>query len=669
MIVRPARLLSLLCLACSPVTLAVGAENDSTDPDTVQLGTLVVTGTRTEKSLDDTPVRTQVVSAEEIRRTHARTLKEALENVPGLQLVEIHGKSGYEVQMQGLNSDEVLVLIDGFPVAASTGSTVDLSQFALVDVERIEIVKGATSAQFGSSAMGGVINVITRRVEPGLSAVLVADAGSYGDQNTSGKSLDAARQHLRGNLEGGNRSLRGRLSAEWLQDDGFTTDTSSWDREGDTMRRRQFDARGDWRPDPASLLWLEGNRYDEDTSERYSYYAPPNTIPQMLSETVSRNRLGAGASRTWSNGLRSELRALDEHYDGLSLEYSQGYETARRDTGQHLDHVSAQVDLPVWYAQVWTLGSDYHRSTLVQTVDGVSEIDGGRAVSSSRELFVQNDITLGSRVELLPGLRYQDDSDFGGHSAPKLSLRWTWLDSLDWRSHLRLSYGAGYRVPNLKERHYLFDHSSLGYKVVGNPDLKPESSRSWQAGISLLSGDERFSADLNLFRNHVEDLIQTDLDNAQVINGIAYYSYENVARARTRGAELGVQWQLIRVLRLTGSWTWTDTKDLDTGLQLTRRPRVIARLGADWTVLSGTGLSLRLRHQGHEFGDSANQERSPAWNSLDLKLNQQLSDAMSLFAGIDNLTNEQRDFNATTDYRPISGRNFYLGLRYAWDHS
>src|SRR5690606_4044203 len=124
----------------------------------------------------------------EIERIHARTLKQALENVPGLQLREVRGKSGYEVSLQGLTSDQVLVLIDGLPITASTGSTVDLSQYLVGDIDHIEVVKGATSAQYGSSAMGGVINVITRRSAPGFSGAVSVDAGSRGHQNASGGS-------------------------------------------------------------------------------------------------------------------------------------------------------------------------------------------------------------------------------------------------------------------------------------------------------------------------------------------------------------------------------------------------------------------------------------------------------------------------------------------------
>ncbi|MCA3207452.1 TonB-dependent receptor plug domain-containing protein, partial [Cupriavidus sp.] len=218
-------------LAAAPQARAQQA--GSGDP----LPTVVVTGTRSEKTLDETPIRTEVVDRQEIERTHARTLKDALENVPGLQLREIHGKSGYEVTLQGMTSDQVLILIDGLPISASTGSTVDVSQYLLTEVDHVEVVKGASSAQYGSSAMGGVINVITRPVAKGFAAAATADAGSYGAQNAHG-SPGALHGNIR--LEGGTGQIRGRISADVLDNKGFAVDPDGWTRRGDKIRREQY---------------------------------------------------------------------------------------------------------------------------------------------------------------------------------------------------------------------------------------------------------------------------------------------------------------------------------------------------------------------------------------------------------------------------------------------
>ena len=157
---------SLIYLAVASLSLsnAFAAENttDAAEDAVRSNETWVVTGTRTERLLDDTPVRTEVVSREQLDTLHARNVAEALKTVPGLMLKDIHGKGGQEVWLQGLDADRVLILVNGRPVTASTGSSVDVSQLATADIERIEVVKGATSALYGSSAMGGVVNIITR---------------------------------------------------------------------------------------------------------------------------------------------------------------------------------------------------------------------------------------------------------------------------------------------------------------------------------------------------------------------------------------------------------------------------------------------------------------------------------------------------------------------------
>jgi outer membrane receptor for ferrienterochelin and colicins len=638
--------------------------------DETTLAPIVVTATRTEKAADESPIRTEVVDRAEITRTHALTLKQALENVPGLQLREVHGKSGYEVSLQGLTADQVLVLIDGLPITASTGSTIDLSQYLLGAVERVEVVKGAASAQYGSAAMGGVINVITRRIEPGFSGALSADAGTRGPQDVAGFGKRQG-QFL---LEGGDAAWRLRLSGDALDDRGFATDPDGWARQGDAMQRQQVAARASWLPqrggDRRSELWVDAGHYREDDEQRYTFYAPPNLVPQRKTERITRDRVAAGGEWTAGSGLRLQLKGVDERYDSHSIEYSNEAVAGDRSSVQRLDHVSAQVDLPAWRSQLWQFGVDARRETLTQLSNGASEIDGGDASRSSRELFVQNDVMLADDWELVLGLRAQDDSDFGGHNAPKIALRAPAFDSGGWKGTLRASLGQGYRVPNLKERHYLFDHSSLGYMVIGNPGLQPESSNSAQLGLSI-SGPQRSTIELQAFVNRVKDLIQTDLVNYTLVNGVARYTYRNVARARTAGLETAFGWQALAALRLSAGWTWTQAKDLDTDAELTRRPRQQTRLGLDWQLLETTGLSLRARHQGSELVDSAGGGRSPGWATLDLALNHDLAEiakGLRAYAGVNNVFGRQRDFADANDFGPIAGRYVYVGLAYRFSN-
>lgn len=650
-----------------PWLVVAAAQAQEAEPPSLK--PMVITATRTERAIDETPVRTEVVTREEIERTHARTLKQALENVPGLQLREVLGKSGYELSLQGLSADQVLVLIDGLPITASTSSTVDLSQYLLDDVERIEVVKGASSAQYGSSAMGGVVNVITRRTPAGFGGTATVDVGSYGSQNDSGKSARANVRHTRFSLGGGGERWRLAVAGDRLDDAGFGLRPSEYPRQGDANLRQQASARGEWLPGKNGRAWIEASRYTEDDTQRYNLYVPPENVPQRKEEDITRDRLSGGVDWRFANGLRAQVKGVHENYDSHSPGYSNEVLATNRRSSQRLQHLGTQFDLPAWGRQLWMVGTDWHRETLAQTSNGASELDmAGRAERTNTELFVQNDIILNDRWELLLGLRGQHDSDFGSHWAPKLSVRANLLDADDWKGVLRASIGQGYRVPNLKERHYLFDHSALGYRVVGNPNLKPESSNSLQVGGTLSRGG-RLSIDVNAFYNRVRDLIQTDLANASVVDGIATYTYANVARARTSGLEASVNWRVSSALALNGAYTLTRTRDLSTGQELTRRPRDIVRLGADWSFLPASTLSLRVRRQSDELVDTTTRARSSGWTTLDLSLTHRISRSATLFFGVNNLTNRQRDFADANDFGPVAGRFIYVGAKFAFGHA
>jgi outer membrane receptor for ferrienterochelin and colicins len=630
----------------------------------VTLDAVVVTATRTERRVEDTPVRTEVISREEIEKTHARTLKDAIENVPGLQLREVHGKSGYELSLQGLSSDQVLVLIDGLPIAASTGSTVNLSQYLLSEVDHIEVIKGAASAQYGSSAMGGVINVITRRVQAGFSGSAAVDVGSYGHQNDSGKAWDAGTKHGQFRLEGGNEQWRLRVSGDTLDDAGFAVKPDGWARQGDASKRQQLGSKLSWLPQANSEVWFEASRYLEDDVQRYQQYVPPKLIPQEKTEAISRDRFVLGAKNIFDNGTRVQLQLLDEQYQSLGQAYSQNFRVSQRDFNQQLNHLSAQVDLPSWYGQLWQLGVDWRKERVSQSVNGVSEFYGDKRVSKeSRELFVQNDIFLGDDWEVVLGLRVQDDSDFGTHAAPKIALRGNVWESGDWKMVVRSSVGQGYRVPNLKERHFLFDHSALGYMVLGNPNLKPESSKSWQLGANIALA-KQFSLDVNAYLNQVKDLIQIDESNAVKNNGIAQYTYKNIDRTETKGIETTLDWRIFRPFNINASYTWNQSKDLNGGRELTRRPAHMARLGFDWQIAEGSEFTLRSRYQSAELISS--DHYSAGWTTADIKFNQHINKNIKAYIGIDNVSNVQRDFSNQNDFGPISGRFFYLGTAFAW---
>lgn len=630
------------------------------------LDPIVVTATRSEKKLTDSPIRTEVVSENELKRTNASTLKDALENIPGILLREIHGKSGYEISLQGLSSDQVLVLIDGLPLAASTGSTVDLDQYLIASVDHIEVIKGAASAQYGSAAMGGVINIITKKVADGVSVSGQVDIGSYGKQNANGKAASINNHHEKIKIEASNGDFKGRFSADQLKSDGFAVDPALYPLQGDEQNRQQYSIYGAWQPSDQFSIWVDFNDYQETDHQRSLNFVPPFYLKQYKVEDIQRQRLSAGSKFTLLNNIQVDIKGVHETYDTTSTQTLDGYLSALRNSDQENNHFSSQVSLPTWYRQNWQLGYDWHEEKLDQSNNGKFELQGGAVSRDRNEFYLQNDAQLTDQLDVVVGWRFQNDDDFGDHNAFKLSSKYRFYEQNELFADLRLSYGQGYRVPNLKERFYSFDHSYLGYIVIGNPNLKPESSNSYQLGLSLVK-NEFWNANINLFWNDVKDLIQTDYDNAQVVNGITQYSYSNVAQAETKGIETTAQWHISTYLAVSGAYTYTEAQDKTTNKWLTRRPKHIARIGADYSFNDQLDLTLRARYQSEEFGDSANLQKSPDWFSIDTQIDYQISPYISAFIGIDNILNQQRDFNASVDYRPIEGRYSYTGLRFNWN--
>ena len=639
-------------------------------PHTAQLDPMIVSATRVERALSNAPIRTEVVGKQEISQIHARSLKEALENLPGLQLREIHGKSGYEASLQGLSSDQLLIVIDGMPLAASTGSAVDLSQYATLDIERIEIIKGAASAQYGSSAMGGVINIITRQAKPGLRGSLLYDAGSYDKQNIGESSTTLAQQHLSAALEGGNEKFKAQISADVRNNKGFDANPETWVRQGDHSERSQYGASFTYQPQLHSYVKIEGQRFEEDDQQ----WLPEENgrLPNKY-EHILRNRLNLSAAHRFQHGSRLTFKSLLERYQSDSYKKNIGYASYdKRDMELDTEFASLQLDLPSGFLSLdkhqLQVGVEMRNETLSQLKDGRAEIgQQGDADRQNYELFVQDDYFFSNKGELVLGARIQNDSDFGYHASPKAALKYRLLEQDEQQLLVRASVGSGYRVPNLKERYYTFDHSSIGYMVMGNSSLDPETSISYQLG-TLWQISQRSSLDLNAFYNDVQDLIQTDDSRAEVVNGINIYTYKNIEQAQTYGFESVFNTALASNLTLSAAHTYTQAKNKKTGESLTQKPEHIARLGLSWQALDNWNITLRGRHQSRELAATNPTTWSPAWTTFDLKTSYRILPQLRVFAGVDNLTNQQRDFNSGTDFGPISGRFTYVGLELSAGH-
>jgi len=658
----------VLVTAVGLFTFASGSANAYTQLEEIT----VTTGTKTERNLLDVPVRTEVVTQEELAQTHARDVAEALKNQPGLLLKRIHGKTGQEVWLQGLDADRVLVLIDGRPVSASTGASVDLSQIAIGDVDHIEIVKGAASVLYGSEAMGGVVNIITAKNKKAFNYSLVLDAGTHGSQNQGDDLND---KHAKVQFGGNKGSWHYNFLADIRKKQGTDLDKSTWSTEGASGDKENLAFEIGYTTDSGGIFSLKPTFYKEDLSGNFSSFSPGiGEITKIKKEEATRKNITLSFTKPFTNGDKLSTWYIREDFEDITQQDTvlTDFNDQQRTGNSAFEKAEIQWDKNISDNQVLTLGVVGSNSSLkqVQTINTatsssvVDEINGTKR-RDNIEVFIQDDIFIGDNLEILPGFRYQDDSDFGTHTAPKISLMYTpqWSDKVD--TKLRFSVGQGYRVPTLKDRHYIFDHSALGYMVIGNPDLQPETSTSFTTGIELNKTD-KFRAELNFFRNDIKDLISTSLDETDsAAAGLSIYKYTNVGKAQTQGLDLTVSNQLSHNLSSSISYSYLEAIDSDTNKTLTQRPAHQVKVKLDYDVPKyKANIALFGNFQSKEFVDSDNTISSPAYSTFDLKLNKEIRKGTKLFLGIDNITNTHRDVPISgQDFRPESGRFVYAGIR------
>ena len=660
----------------------------------VELETIVVTATRSDRALSDAPVAVQVLSRQKLDDNQAHTLKDALALLPNVYLREVHGKTGYEVSMQGFSGDQVLVLIDGLPITASTGSTVNLNQYLNMDIEQIEIVQGAASAQFGSAAMGGVINIITKPIRA-TKAHVTTEVATNGKQNPSGNTIDANKRYVEASIEGaldkGNR-LHARLSSSYLDNKGLSIDNEAWPQLKDASEQSQVSARLSYTPEGLNrdattnnkLLsnaqyWLEASHYKEDDISRFNYYVAPRNLAQQRDEDITKQRFSIGArtdiSPTDANGTRNNTyklsgQALYENYQSTSTTKTQQTVTSARDTDISTALAQAQLDLPALmlsdtHTHLIQVGGQVQQDKLSQTKNQINELIADNVSRDVGEIYLQDDWLIGNNWEVLSGIRYQNDEDFGDHIAPKVALKYNHLDSSGRDHILRASVGSGYRVPNLKERYYVFDHSNLGYKVMGNPNLQPETSTSYQIGYQGQLSDT-VNVTLNGFYNDIDDLIQTDEDNSSFEGNIAIYQFKNVDSARTYGGDIGMDWQLDSRAKLQANYAYINTHNNVTDTELTYKPNHKAMLALDYRLNDKLQLIPRLNYESKQLISTSEQSYSPSWWTLDTKLNYDASRNLTFYGAINNIFDVQRDTKDASDYRPIDNREWLLGASYKW---
>ena len=601
----------------------------------ISLDQVVVTAARREQALKDVAVTTEVVTRREIEQTGASDLASVLTEQLGIDLQGGH-PAGAGIMLQGLGSERVLVLLDGQPVAGRISGVFDVSRIPTSVIERVEVVKGPQSTLYGSEAMGGVVNIITRSpLAHTLGADVALSAGTQGRlEGTAGLSvghgswssaLTTSRRET--NLTPGRGSEIGALAA-----------------------RTDVAAKLVWSPDSATSL--EASVLGLDERQRWM----SGTYFNFGDNTQVSGRL-TGA---WQRGRhRFAPTFYASIFDHLSRGSTEPKPIAGDDGQRQLQRIFEaellyNTQLGMARRHALDLGVELRRDDTRS-----ANVPGGLRASTRVEPFAQLELQAAA-FSVVPGVRMSWSEQWGTHVTPRLAMRYEASDNVTFRA----SAGSGFRAPDFKELYMFFQNQSAGYAVEGNIELRPESSRNLTAGLEW-AGDRVYLRG-QLFQNQFRDFIETRPISAP--GDPPVYRYSNVDDGWTRGADLETGWSLGR-LRAEAGYSRLATRDRATDKPLLGRPEQSGRIGANYAHPSGLRLSATAMHTGRTpmQRDTATGSITGwrnAFTRADVRIAQRIPGGLQLAIGADNIFDQR-----PSDWAGFTGRHLYTTLTWNFERT
>lgn len=627
---------ALAAAADEPVPVEeVPADTSAEAPDDAD-EVVVVTATRLPGTVDGSAVATEVIDREMIERSGADTLAQLLEMQAGVQVFQTVGVT-QGVRIRGHETRHVLILVDGQRTVGRVNGSVDLQRFDLARIERVEIIKGASSALYGSDALGGVINLVTRGSKSPWHAEAGVEAGGY----ASPDHKDARTPVSRGEAASGLDQLRidaglgldqgpvnVRADAAFLGYDPFRPDGPSTVISG--IKQVSAGARLAFRlPERARLGvrfdWMQRDADGTDSTATGAVLDRLNRT-ETYDLTLSGETKLAEGWRTYLSlhgGLfRDQLRTDQRESDRLD---------AYTETSDRLIDGRAQVVGQLHPRHTISLGAEVLLEQLVadRLVDG----KGGRQRGA---LFAQWEARPANAagLVLLPGVRVDVDSRFGAFASPKLAVRLDPVEALT----LQFSGGVGYRAPDFRDLFLYFENPGVNYRVEGNPDLRPERSVGGTLDITTRPHD-LVTIGVSAWADSVRNLIQAELAADATPNSPQVYSYVNVGRARIAGAAFTTTLGDLSTVLATLTYTFTHTRDIEADLPLSGRPEHQGTLSLTGEVPVVRLLpTLRTAVVGpRSFTVAEESVIVPTYLNLDLQLAWAWKDRLRLYVGVDNL--------------------------------
>jgi outer membrane receptor for ferrienterochelin and colicins len=632
---------------------------------------MVVTGAKVEQNLEETVEAVEVISAEEIARMGAKNVAEVMQNIPG---VVIYDHPQATVMMQGFEGAYVKVLINGMEITGDTGGATPVNMIPVSDIERIEIIRGASSVLYGSDAMGGVINIITRKPDKGKVSARLKEEFASTIRSYSEAYIGYANNLFSVSLTG---------SFDW--DDGKVVQVRNTRRETidiyDVPAARLGSVRGDasWYH-PGGELALYGawmNSLLNVSADMENGYDFMNTkIEGGLKESY---RLSDFAML---DGFFS-YRQLN--YDADRIDYSRGTTSAYSHSLFRDLEGEARFSWEPLISHSLLFGVNAKREALES-----DSFDTEKSMAMT-SVFTQDTWNIGGadKFRIVPGVRFDyrppndSDEDHIFKVSPKLSFRYDPAEDLV----LRLSYGMGFKTPSLKQNYWFFFHPApYNFLLIGNPNLTPETSHGFN-----LSGDYSVTGELSLsagaFFNYIFDLIDdyiTDENpgsapnsSGKMQNFIYKRSYRNVGEAITAGGDVSLRHNGRRFkTALTYNYTLAKELNQDTDAWTDLASRVPHQVNATVSCLIPvieTTVQAQANWNAPQLVSYADQTYTPDYLMVNLRIAKTFfGEKLEVYGGVQNVLNNIH-FITSTDgqnqeeyYGLREGIIFSIGVAFKW---
>ncbi|WP_230281457.1 TonB-dependent receptor domain-containing protein [Croceicoccus sp. Ery15] len=619
--------------------VAAAAENtvaESTGSD------IVVTATSREQEVKDAPASISVITREDLERLPYREVTDALLEIPGVTVTQGE-RNSRDISIRGMAPQYTLILVDGKRLSARESRTNggSISEGGLLppleSIERIEVVRGPMSSLYGSDAMGGVVNIITRAVASEwrgsvrVNGTLQTDDdfGNYGDGNfyVSGPLIgDVVGLQVSGSL---NRR------AEDMVIDGTPQ------REDESLGGKLgFDLGAGHR------LIVEGGYYRQQTlSTAGKSVEITEDAPIGTESTMTEERWVASVSHSGKWGAVGSESYL-QYEDATHIE---GEKQIKNIVGQSIWTVPLR-------SNVLTLGAFIRNEDLTDLTS--NRLSGSTRTGTARlnwALFAENELSVTDNLKLTGGLRMDDDELYGTHWTPRIYAVWNFTE----RFTLKGGYSQGFRAPNLRQTLEDWGQTSRGGTIYGNPDLEAETSRTVEASLLFESGpvqaslsayDTRFNDKIT--RVTCEEAGAWCVDEPLSSLGRPPTTYVNVDKARVRGVEASVELPLLATLDLAVTGTLTDSEQLsgaNEGAALNDTPKQQASASLNWKPGKAFSGYVRAIFRGEEAVTEAQISGenivASSYTTVDLGASYRLTPSLQLHGGVQNVFNKQLTYD------------------------